>query len=110
MANFVIKGIYESKAALDTAELETAQSGDTYMVGTKAPYDAYTYTPSKSAFIKGAQVGRKTDMEITVDDVNQDIPVAKIFEIKFLGEDDKTVMVRKGLHLGEIHFYVPLED
>lgn len=107
MANFVILGVYESKAALDSAELATASNGDTYIVGTKSPYDAYTYSSSKTAFVKGAEVGRKADMDISIDDVNEDIPVSELYDIPFKGDDGKTLKIRKGLHLGEIHFYVP---
>lgn len=107
MANMVLKGIYESKAALDTAQLETASSGDSYLVGTKCPYDIYTYTPSKTAFVKGVAVGRKTDFDISIDDVTEDIPIAKLYDTTFKAADGKNLKVRKGLHLGEIHLYVP---
>ena len=107
MANIVIKGVYTSKSALDTAEKATASNGDTYIVGTKCPYDLYVFSSSKTAFEKGEAVGTKGTLSISVDDVNQDIPVSKLYEIGFKGADNKTLKVRKGLHLGEIHFYVP---
>ena len=108
MANIVIKGVYESKTALETAEAATAVAGDTYIVGTKCPYDLYTFT--SGAFKKGEPVGTKATLNIYIDDVNQDIPVSKVTEIPFKGNDGKTLKIRKGLHLGEIHFYVPAED
>ena len=110
MANFVLKGVYASKSALDTAELATASDGDSYLVGSKSPYDSYTYSASKTAFQKGEKVGRKEDFDITIDDVTEDIPVSDLYNIPFKGADGKTLKIRKGLHLGEIHFYVPAED
>ena len=110
MANIVIKGVYTSKTALDTAEKATANNGDTYIVGSKCPYDLYTYSSSKTAFEKGAAVGTKETLSITIDDVNQDIAVSKLYTIPFVGANGKTLKVRKGLHLGEIHLYVPAAD
>ena len=106
MANIVIKGVYATKPALDTAEAATAEAGDTYMVGSKCPYDMYKFV--SDAFVKQSdKVGTKGTLSISIDDVNQDIPVAELFDIPFKGSDGKTLKVRKGLHLGEIHFYVP---
>lgn len=106
MANIVIKGVYATKTALDTAEAATAEAGDTYMVGSKCPYDMYKFV--SDAFVKQSdKVGTKGTLSISIDDVNQDIPVAELFDIPFKGSDGKTLKVRKGLHLGEIHFYVP---
>lgn len=107
MANFVILGVYETKTALDTAELASASNGDTYLVGSKSPYTSYTYSSTKTAFQKGVEVGRKDDFDISIDDVTEDIPVSKLYNIPFKGDDGKTLKVRKGLHIGEIHFYVP---
>ena len=81
MANLVIKGVYTSKTALDTAELATAENGDTYIVGSKSPYDLYTYSSSKTAFQKGEAVGRKGDLSIGIDDVNQDVAVSKMYGV-----------------------------
>lgn len=105
----VIKGVYETKNALDAAELENAQNGDTYIVGTKIPYNLYSF--NGTAFVKGKAVSDSaSDLSgVTIDDVNTDTPVEKLFTFPFKGEDGKTVMVRKGLHLGEIHFYRPTE-
>lgn len=108
MANLVLKGVYATKAALDTAELATASAGDCWLVGSKCPYDVYKYSATDTAFKKeSGQVGRKTDFDITIDDVSEDIPIAKLYEIPFKAADGKTLKVRKGLHLGEIHLYVP---
>lgn len=97
----VIKGIYATKSALDTAELSGAKKNDSYMVGSGTPYTIYTY--DGSAFKKGEQISNEAK------DLS-DTPVADVFEMKFKGEDGKMVMIRKGLHLGEIHFYRPTED
>ena len=106
MANIVIKGVYASKSALDDAEAGTAVAGDIYMVGNKCPYDMYKFV--SNAFVKQSEaVGTKSTLSISIDDVNQDIPVAALFDIPFKGADGKTLKIRKGLHLGEIHFYVP---
>ena len=106
MANIVIKGVYATKSALDAAEAATAVAGDTYMVGSKCPYDMYKFV--SSAFVKQSEaVGTKSTLSISIDDVNQDIPVADLYDIPFKGSDGKTLKIRKGLHLGEIHFYVP---
>lgn len=110
MANIVILGVYETKTALDTAEKATASNGDTYIVGSKIPYDLYTYNSSKTAFVKGDKVSNvASDMTtpVSIDDVTADIPVSKLFDVAFKGADGKTLKVRKGLHMGEIHFYVP---
>ena len=106
MANIVILGVYASKAALDAAEAATATAGDTYLVGSKCPYDMYKFV--SNAFVKQSEkVGTKSTLDISVDDVNQDIPVSSLYGIPFKGADGKTLKIRKGLHLGEIHFYVP---
>lgn len=107
MANIVILGVYASKTALDTAEKATASAGDTYLVGSKCPYDLYKFTSGE--FEKGEAVGTKETLDITIEDVNEDIPVSSLYNIPFKGEDGKTLKIRKGLHLGEIHFYVPAE-
>ena len=76
------------------------------MVGSKCPYDMYKFV--SDAFVKQSdKVGTKGTLSISIDDVNQDIPVADLYDIPFKGSDGKTLKVRKGLHLGEIHFYVP---
>ena len=107
MANIVILGVYASKTALDTAEKATASAGDTYLVGSKCPYDLYKFTSGE--FKKGEAVGTKGTLDITIEDVNEDIPVSSLYNIPFKGSDGKTLKIRKGLHLGEIHFYVPAE-
>lgn len=111
MANIVIKGVYDTKTALDTAELATAENGDTYIVGTKVPYNLYTYSSSKTAFQKGDAISNDAgDLSgVEIDDVNVDIPVEKLFGLQFKGADGKTLMVRRTLHLGEIQFYTPVE-
>lgn len=107
MANIVILGVYASKSELDTAEKATASAGDTYLVGSKCPYDLYKFTSGE--FQKGEAVGTKGTLDITIEDVNEDIPVSSLYNISFKGGDGKTLKIRKGLHLGEIHFYVPAE-
>lgn len=106
MANFVISGVYASSSALPTGESAPA-NGTNYLVGTKSPYDIYTYQTSGTKYVKGEKVGRKGDLDISISDVNQDIPVSSLYNIPFKGADGKTLKIRKGLHLGEIHFYVP---
>ena len=101
MANIVIKGVYTSKGALDTAELATAANGDTYIVGTKIPYDLYTYSSSKTAFEKGNAVSNMAK------DLNTQTDINDLYSLEFKANDGKTLKVRKGLHLGEIHLYVP---
>lgn len=108
MANLVISGVYSASSSLPTGSSAPA-NGTSYLVGTKCPYDVYTYQTSGTKYVKGEQVGRKTDFAISIDDVTEDIPVAKLYETPFKGEDGKTLKVRKGLHLGEIHLYVPAE-
>ena len=99
MASVVIKGVYTSKSALDTAEKATASAGDTYIVGSKIPYDLYTFT--SGSFVKGDKVSD------TASDLTKDIPVSDLYDLAFTGDDGKTLKIRKGLHIGEIHFYVP---
>lgn len=107
MANIVILGVYATKTALDTAEKASASAGDTYLVGSKCPYDLYKFTSGE--FKKGDAVGTKSTLDISISDVNQDIPIASLYNITFKGEDGKSLKVRKGLHLGEIHLFVPEE-
>lgn len=112
MANIVIKGVYTTKTALDTAELAEASNGDTFIVGSKIPYDLYTYSSSKTAFVKGDKVSNVVgdlSTAVTIDDITVNPDVSKLYGISFVGADGKTLKIRKGLHLGEIHFYVPAE-
>lgn len=106
MANLVISGVYASTSALPTGDSAPA-NGTSYLVGSKCPYTVYTYQTSGTKYVKGVDVGRLTDFDITIDDVTEDIPVSKLYTTPFKGSDGKTLKVRKGLHLGEIHFYVP---
>ena len=78
MANLVILGVYSSKSALDTAELASASNGDTYIVGSKSPYDLYTYSSTKTAFEKGEKVGRVGDLDISIDDVTENITLSSV--------------------------------
>jgi len=108
MANLVISGVYAASSSLPTGDSAPA-NGTSYLVGTKCPYDVYTYQTSGTKYVKGVQVGRKTDFDISIDDVTEDIPISKLYTTAFTAGDGKTVKVRKGLHLGEIHLYVPAE-
>ncbi len=94
MANIVILGVYESKSALDTAEAATASAGDTYIVGSKCPYDLYTFT--SGAFKKGEAVGTKGTLDIGIDDVNEDIPLSSLGSITFK-DGSKTMRLRKAI-------------
>ena len=85
MANIVILGVYTSKTALDTAEKATASAGDTYLVGSKCPYDLYKFTSGE--FKKGEAVGTKDTLDISIDDVNEDIPIAKLYTTPFKAGD-----------------------
>ena len=109
MANILILGVYATKTALDTAHASDNTNGDTYIVGSKIPYNLYAWDGSK--FVKGDPVSNDAgDLDVVeIDDVTEDIAVEKLFSIKFKGEDGKTLMIRKGLHLGEIQFYVPTD-
>ena len=106
MVNLVISGVYAASSSLPTGDSAPA-NGTSYLVGTKCPYDVYTYQTSGTKYVKGVQVGRLTDFDISIDDVTEDIPISKLYTTPFKGEDGKTLKVRKGLHLGEIHLYVP---
>ena len=109
MANLVISGVYASTSALPTGDSAPA-NGTSYLVGTKCPYDVYTYQTSGTKYVKGVQVGRKTDFSISIDDVTESIPIAKLYTTVFTGANGKNLKVRKGLRLGEIHLYVPAAD
>ena len=76
MADVVIKGVYATKTALDTAHPSGNTNGDTYIVGSKCPYDLYSW--SGSAFTKGAKCGTIETLTVTLDDVNQDITLANL--------------------------------
>ena len=101
MANTVIKGVYETKTALDTAHSTSNTKGDTYIVGSKIPYNLYSWDGSK--FVKGTTVSNKAT------DLTANIPVEDLYSLMFEGADGKTLKIRKGLHLGEISFYAPAE-
>ena len=82
MANIVIKGVYASKSALDTAELSTAENGDTYIVGSKIPYDLYTF--NGTAFKKGdkvSDVAKDLTTPVTIDDVTEDPAVSNMYSV-----------------------------
>ena len=109
MANIVISGVYATKAAL-SAGVSEPSNGDTYIVGSKIPYDLYTYSSSKTDWVKGDKVSNVVgdlSTPVTIDDITTNPDVDKLYGISFVGADGKTLKVRKGLHLGEIHFYVP---
>ena len=101
MANVVILGVYSTVSALNSAHSSGNTKGDTYIVGSKIPYDLYSW--SGSAFTKGNKVSD------TWSELNKDVPVTDLYSMSFKGENGKTLKVRKGLHLGEIHLYVPAE-
>ena len=108
MANIAILGVYSTKSALDTAQKATASAGDTYIVGSKIPYDLYTFASGE--FKKGDKVSNVVgdlSTDVTIDDITVNPVVDKLYGISFVGGDGKTLKVRKGLHLGEIPFYVP---
>ena len=84
MANIVIKGVYTSKSALDTAEKATASAGDTYIVGSKIPYDLYTFASGE--FKKGDAVSNVVGdltTPVTIDDVTADTDISKLFTFTF---------------------------
>ena len=89
MANIAILGVYSSKSALDTAEKSTASAGDTYIVGSKIPYDLYTFT--RGEFKKGVQVGRKDDFDISIDDVTEPISLSSLPSITFKNANNESV-------------------
>ena len=95
-------GIYETVSALNTAHASDNTKGDTYLVGTKTPY--YMYAWDGSAFKKGETVSDKAT------EITSDTSVDDLYNMEFKGADGKTLKIRKGLHLGEIHFYVPLSE
>ena len=96
-----ILGIYATKSALVTAHASDNTKGDTYMVGSSIPYDLYSW--SGTAFVKGNKISDQSG------DLTTKIPVDDLGNLSFEGKDGKTLKIRKGLHLGEIHFYVPAE-
>lgn len=96
-----ILGVYETVTALNTAHSTGNNNGDTYIVGTKCPYTLYSW--NDSSFKKGETVSD------TASELSAEIPVDDLYNLSFQGNDGKTLKIRKGLHLGEIHFYVPVE-
>lgn len=106
MANLVILGVYSTKTALDTAELASASNGDTYIVGSKSPYDLYTYSSSKTAFQKGEKVGRVGDLDISINDVTESIAFSDILGKTIKDSKNRDVKliqaVGKGLELYEL--------
>lgn len=96
MANIVIKGVYATKSALDTAELAAAEAGDTYIVGSKIPYDLYTFT--SGAFKKGDKVSNVME-DLTTP---AEYPIAKMFYITFK-DGNKTYKLRENVGRGKSH-------
>ena len=90
MANIVIKGVYATKSALDTAELAAAEAGDTYIVGSKIPYDLYTF--KSGSFKKGDKVSNVME-DLTTP---AEYPIAKMFCITFK-DGDKTYKLRENV-------------
>lgn len=109
MANIVISGVYASTSALPTGASAPA-NGTTYLVGSKIPYDLYTYQTSGTKYVKGDKVSNVVGdltTPVTVDDITVNPAVSKLYGISFVGPNGETLKVRKGLHLGEIHLYKP---
>ena len=62
---FRVLGYYNTKAALDAAQKETALAGDAYGVGTVAPYDIYVFDGVTNEFINnGPLQGAKGEQGI----------------------------------------------
>lgn len=62
---FRVLGYYNTKAALDAAQKETALAGDAYGVGTVAPYDIYIFDGVTNEFINnGPLQGAKGEQGI----------------------------------------------
>ena len=100
MANIVILGVYTSKTALDTAEAATASAGDTYLVGTKIPYDLYTF--KSSAFTKGDKVSNVvSDLStpVTIEDVTEAPTVTEMFGVTWK-DGSKTYKLRQTVGRG----------
>ena len=100
MANIVIKGVYASKSALDSAELADASNGDTYIVGSKIPYELYTYSSSKTAFQKGdkvSNVASELSTPVSIEDVTADIPVSTLCGGITFKDGSKSYKVRKAI-------------
>ena len=94
MANIAILGVYSTKTALDTAEKATASNGDTYIVGSKIPYELYTYSSSKSAFEKGDKVSNvASDLStpISIDDVTEPISLSSLPNMTFKNANNENV-------------------
>ncbi len=96
MANLVISGVYASSSALPTGESAPA-NGTSYLVGSKCPYDVYTYQTSGTKYVKGEKVGRKTDFDITIDDVTEDITVAKIMTVTLKDANNRNVKLAQAI-------------
>ena len=103
MANIVILGVYTSKTALDTAEAATASAGDTYIVGTKVPYDLYTF--KSGAFTKGDKVSNVvSDLStpVTIEDVTETPTVTEMFGVTWK-DGSKTYKLRQTVGRGRRH-------
>ena len=106
MANIVILGVYSTKTALDTAEAATATAGDTYIVGSKIPYDLYTFT--SGAFKKGDTVSNVVGdltTPVGLDDVTEDITVSDLYKITFK-DGAKSYKIRKEITKSHIESLV----
>ena len=97
MADTVIKGVYATKSALDTAHAADAAAGDQYIVGSKCPYDLYTF--KTSAFSKTGTV------DFTPTGYVQ--PIANLYTSQWESANGNIMKVRKGWHIGKIELYKP---
>jgi len=109
-----LKGIYGTLAALNEAHSTGNTKNDQYLVGTDFPYKLYVWDGSKFALNEdGKYVSyQASDLEnVEIGNVTEDISILELYEIKFLGDDGKPIMIRqRPLHIGEIEMYVPNED
>lgn len=95
-----IKGLVATYGDLSKYSAK-AKQGDTYLVGDSVPFTLYSYNTSKEGWIKGDTVSTKA-VDLTTRIHVNDLP-----KLVFEAHDGKTLMIRKGIRLGEIHFYTP---
>lgn len=94
----IIKGIYDSQEALKK-DAAKAKRGNCFAVGKQTPYKIFKYNGEKFEEV-GTLSENGTDIEM---------PIENLFQMRFKAHDGSTLMVRKGIRVGEVQIYTPAE-
>lgn len=94
----IIKAIYETQEALKK-DASKAKRGNAFAVGKQTPFKIMRYNGEKFE-----EVGTLSE-----DGADIEMPIEKLFSMRFVAPDGTTLMVRKGVRVGEVQIYTPAE-